>query len=450
MKTTIHKIVGLLVFVSILLAGCAPATPETIVQTDASPVKEKEVVVTATPAPEDETVTITVTQWHTMEEQFEGPFMKIVEAFEAENPNIKVEVVGIPWSETTGQLTIRAAGGTAPDVALVNGGDPAIFAAMGALEPVEGLVPQETLDSMQWAKAALIDIPSYQGVQYGLTWYVFTFPLIYNKVAMEAAGLDPANPPATWDEFESALVQVGKAGNDLYGLGGDFTQGSWGGRFFYRWLWAYGADVLDSEGNIAFDSPEAIAALEALTKLYRENDHAITFGIGTYDAREVFARDKVAFLNEAAWMRSILRDLSGKGEAYDASWGVAPWPSDYTYISSHAWVIFKQSKHKEEAAKFINFVVSNRDMQELWAEVFGSIPPQQEYQDFELFQDAYYTEFLAGLKNGRGEISHPQGELIASSVAVAVQEALSGVAEPADALKRAANSARLALGQPMQ
>ena len=397
-----------------------------------------------------EPVTITVTQWHTMEAQFEGPFMEIVAAFEAENPDIKVDVVGIPWGDTTPQLTIRTGGGTPPDVALVNSGDPAIFAAMGALAPIVEVVSAETLEQMQWAKGALIDAPSYQGIQYGFTWYVFTFPMQYNKNVMTAAGLDPDSPPATWEEFLAAIIQVGEAGDGAIGLGGNFTQGSWGGKFYAAFLWAHGADVLDVEGNVIFDSPEAVAALQELVDVYQQSPNAIGFGTGNYEARLGFSTNQVAFMREAGWIRTITRDLSGEGDAFDDDWGVAPWPAGHTYTGGHVWVVFQQSENKEAAGRFIEFVVTNREMQEKWSQVFGSIPPIQEFHDFAMYDDPFFDEFLVGLGTGRSDAPHPLADLVATYLSIAFTEALSGTASPEDALKRAANNARIALGQPMQ
>ena len=202
-----------------------------------------------------------------------------------------------------------------------------------------------------------------------LPWYVFGFSLVYNKDILAQAGYD--GPPATFDEFEEQIAAIAALDGDIIGLGADFSNGAGAGQQLYRWIWAYGGDVFDGEGNVVFDSPEAVAALAALADLQASNGDALTVGINTYAAREVFANEQVAFLGEAAWIRSILRDLSGQGEAFDDSWGVAPWPSgvDGTSIpsvSSHVWAIFKQSDHPEESMAFIDFLVSNAEHQETW------------------------------------------------------------------------------------
>ena len=141
---------------------------------------------------------------------------------------------------------------------------------------------------------------------------------------------------------------------------------------------------------------------------------------------------------------------AAKAKTFDDEWGVAAWPAGHTYTGGHVWVVFQQSEHKEAAGKFIEFVVTNREMQELWSQVFGSIPPIQDFHDFAMYDDPFFDEFLVGLGTGRSDAPHPQADLVATYLSIAFTEALSGAASPEDALKRAANNARIALGQPMQ
>ena len=346
-------------------------------------------------------VTIEVTNWHTTEEQFGVPFREIVADFEAKNPGIKVELVDLPWFGTLENLTVRAAGGDAPDVALLSEFWVPSLAAQGALQPMNDLVPADTLASLEWARGSLLDPYTFDGDLVALPWYVFGFSLVYNKDILAQAGYD--GPPATFDEFEEQIAAIAALDGDVIGLGADFSNGAGAGQQFYRWIWAYGGDVFDSEGNIVFDSPEAVSALTALAGLQASDGDALTVGINSYAAREVFANEQVAFVGEAAWIRSILRNLSGQGEAFDDSWGVAPWPSgvdgaSIPPVSSHTWAIFKQSEHPEAAMAFINFLVSNAEHQETWAEVFGSTPVFQDQLDFAVFDDPYYAPFLAALE----------------------------------------------------
>jgi multiple sugar transport system substrate-binding protein len=399
-----------------------------------------------------EDVTLKVTEWHTMEEQFDAPFRKIVADFESKNPGIKIDVVGIPWMDTLNTLIVRTSGGEAPDVALLSDNWIPTLASMGALAPLQSLTPKETLAEMEWAHTSLIDpVTDAKGNLNALPWYVFGFALVYDKELLAKAGIDA--PPTKISELETDIDKVAKLGGRVFGYGSNFTGSAGAGEQFYRWLWAYGGNVLTPDGKVAFDGPEGVAALSALAKLEHNAKNAVTLGIDNYAAREVFAKGNAGFIEEAAWIRPILRNLSGEGEAFDSKWGVVPWPTSNVtgsaapLVSGHYWAIFKQCKHPQEAMKFVNFMLSNRQHQEEWARIFGSNPVFKSQQDLELFKtDSYYGAFSKALATGHTLPMHPQESVIATNIAGAVQEALAG-GDPATALKKAGDSTRRILGQ---
>ena len=62
-----------------------------------------------------------------------------VKSFEAENPDIKVEVTTVPYPEYQQRLLTAVQGGNAPDVSTVDQIWVAAFAAAGAIEPLDEL-----------------------------------------------------------------------------------------------------------------------------------------------------------------------------------------------------------------------------------------------------------------------------------------------------------------------
>ncbi|MCD6400740.1 MAG: hypothetical protein J7L73_02315, partial [Anaerolineales bacterium] len=76
--------VGIFIVLALVLSACKPTTTEApSVETEA-PAKTEEVT-TAAKEP------VTVTYWHTMSDPETAQLEKVVEAFEAENPNITIE-----------------------------------------------------------------------------------------------------------------------------------------------------------------------------------------------------------------------------------------------------------------------------------------------------------------------------------------------------------------------
>ncbi|HEX5499296.1 MAG TPA: extracellular solute-binding protein, partial [Thermomicrobiales bacterium] len=72
---------------------------------------------------------------------------------------------------------------------------------------------------------------TWDGKIWSAAWYLQpSYPIVYNKAAFTAAGLDPANPPKTWDDFLAACDAFQAKGMPLVGLG---VKDTWGaGRFW--------------------------------------------------------------------------------------------------------------------------------------------------------------------------------------------------------------------------
>ncbi|MFL6111193.1 MAG: ABC transporter substrate-binding protein, partial [Catenulispora sp.] len=72
---------------------------------------------------------------------------------------------------------------------------------------------------------------TWDGKIWSAAWYLQpSYPIVYNKQAFSAAGLDPTKPPATWDDFLAACDAFQKKGMPLVGLG---VKDTWGtGRFW--------------------------------------------------------------------------------------------------------------------------------------------------------------------------------------------------------------------------
>ena len=100
-----------------ILAACAPAaTPTAEIVKETVLVEEKvevEKLVTTTPEPAGP---VTITFWHGYN-PVETEFLDetVIPAFEAANPNIKVETLSVPYDDFRRKLVTSLAGGTPPD-----------------------------------------------------------------------------------------------------------------------------------------------------------------------------------------------------------------------------------------------------------------------------------------------------------------------------------------------
>src|SRR5262245_29861347 len=126
-----------------------------------------------------------------------------VKSFEAENPDIKVEVTTVPYPEYQQRLLTAVQGGTAPDVSTIDQIWVAAFAAAGVIEPLDERVASakisaDTFFPGAWASA------NYDGRLWGIPFNVDVWQFsFYNEDLLKAAAIDPASL-ATFEDLKAA------------------------------------------------------------------------------------------------------------------------------------------------------------------------------------------------------------------------------------------------------
>lgn len=122
-------------------------------------------------------------------------------AFAEEHPDVELEIVNQPFDQYYTLLGSAIEAGTGPDLALYNGGTQ-LKSRANSLVPVT-----EELADLQ---DKLAGWPAFQsdGETYSAPMFLQGFPIYYNKALFEDAGLDPENPPATWDELTEACSAI--------------------------------------------------------------------------------------------------------------------------------------------------------------------------------------------------------------------------------------------------
>ncbi|MET8988168.1 extracellular solute-binding protein [Nonomuraea wenchangensis] len=133
--------------------------------------------------------------------------------FAKRHPGFTVEFVAQPFDQYYTLLGTAIQAGKGPDVMLFNGGGQ-IRDRVDALLPLDQYVAEDKNRLAGW------DAFSKDGKTYAAPVTLQGHPIYYNKTLYEKAGLDPAAPPKTWDEFVSGCAAVKKAtGATCFALG---------------------------------------------------------------------------------------------------------------------------------------------------------------------------------------------------------------------------------------
>lgn len=334
----------------------------------------------------EEKITLTFATWGVSEESTTGIYKEIEDSYEALNPNVDIEYIGIPFGDIKQQTFVMSATGEAPDIIQTHTAWFSTYATSDVAVPLDGLLGDDYVNDL---------IPSlradytYNGELKGIPWAPTPYVLYWNKELFEQAGLDPEQPPKTYAEmveYAEAISQLKTANGDkIYGLGEPTDMVPINGMVALRNFYGFGGSIYDADGNVNVNTPEIVAAYDYYKHL-AVNELTPT-SAKLKDLRNLFSIGRLGMYMDESGARNVFRNLSGEGEAFDAKWGVSLVPFNAEEVSvsvgaAHGLVISKDSANKEAAAEFLKFV-TGEDMMKAYhdagdvlsgRESIGSLP----------------------------------------------------------------------------
>ncbi len=351
----------------------------------------------------DATTTIQFMNWGSAEEATKDAFAAMIADFEAKNPTIKVENVGLPFNQMFEQLLILNAGGNPPDVAQLHG------SWVSALQSADTLTVLDDRFSPEfWADfyPAVKDSLRYGGKLYASPWSPSPVVLYYNKTLLAKAGYTEG--PKTMSElFEmaTAISNLGadEKGNTIYGLGVQSKKMGNAGFYFLPYLWDQGGDLVDAQGNVTIDSPAMVKALSEIQVLF---DKKVTpAGLEIKDLRNLFAQGNLGFHFDGDFGYATFLPLSPKKEAFAEEIGICKVPGDNTgFFIEHNLGIFEKSKKKEAAAKFVEYL-SGPEAMDIYNQYGGNkTPARYSVAELPYYKDpknAHMQQFIVALEDCR-------------------------------------------------
>lgn len=272
----------------------------------------------------------------------------IVDAFEAENPDITVEVTTAPYSDYFTQLQTDLAAGTEADVFDVDAGSFPNIQASGALAELTDV------DASAY-RTSVLETYAVDGAQYGLPTSFSDVVLFYNKDLFDAAGVEYPTSDWTWDDELAAAEALT---DTAAGVWGDYQPISY--YEYYKTVQQAGGEFLNADNTeAAFDSEAGLRAANWLAGKSGTVMPTAEDGAGTPDFdSNLFKDGKLAMWHTGIWMISLVGDLPFE-------WDIAVEPGDVQKASavfSNAAVVSANSEHKEAAQKWAEFLTSSQTM----------------------------------------------------------------------------------------
>lgn len=189
-------------------------------------------------------------------------FEQDVAAFEKQNPDIDVVAHDAFPCQDPKTFDAKLAGGQMEDVFYTYFTDARHVVDINQAADLTPYVKE--LKRYGTIQQQLRDIYTVDGKIYGIPRTGYSMGLIYNKKLFEQAGLDPEQPPATWEEVRTAAKKIAGLGDGTVGYA-DYSAQNQGGWHFTAELYSQGGDVVNADGKKAtVDTPEGRAVLQNL------------------------------------------------------------------------------------------------------------------------------------------------------------------------------------------
>jgi ABC-type glycerol-3-phosphate transport system substrate-binding protein len=303
----------------------------------------------------------TVRMWSWYSEQ-EAEFPKLVEKFQAANPNIKVEnrIFGNP-DQYLPALQAAVAGGDVPEIFAPHT-RALTYGTGGISADLKAELGDDFLaDFFESANQEY----TLDGKQYAVGWMAQTFGLFYNPEIMEKAGVD-AESIETWDDLMAAAPKIKAA--DKYGVSISCNPGTSAMDFFLPLLTQVSDDPtfflrLDQGlDGITWEDPVVVQALELQKRIV---DAGVfqpgTTGTSGEQASQLFYTEKAAMLFNGSWTPQNL--VQNASKEFVKKYKVMKNPAIRTgakhWTANQAgagWAVSETSKNKDAALTFLKFL----------------------------------------------------------------------------------------------
>lgn len=288
----------------------------------------------------------------------------LVPAFNKIYPNIKIQVLEIPYDEANNKFRLAMNSGSGfPDVWTSEGPVTGEYIQRGALLDItdKALPYKNDFVNYKWAEVT-------RGSRiYALPWDTAPVGLFYRRDLFQDAGVNPETIN-TWDDFIAAGKKITKDRNGdgkpdqfitLMSRKSDIHE------TFMTLLNEFGGTLFDQNGKPAFNSPAGLQAVNLMKKIL---DAGIVADIGWWSPEffQGIKTGQIASLAQGVWMGGQIKEtapgLAGK-------WGVIPLPAARSggirtaVRGGSNLAIPAKAKNSDAAWKFVEFAMTHKDSQ---------------------------------------------------------------------------------------
>jgi len=332
-----------------MLAACAQATPAPSEGEPAQPEVEAE-------EPEQmEPITLRFMSGETDPPSVEA-YNEIFAAYEAEHPNVTIELELINADDLHTKIGTLIATGNPPDLAQLDPQQVYPFATEGHLLILDELIDQVGREDFLGGSLFEVNGHVYHMPYAGAGSVNWIRADLFEEYGVKI----PTNQAELLDAAEKLTLDTDGDGTiDIYGIALPAGTNKWTGHVFNTAMWQNGQTMFDCDFNVTFDTPETVEALRLYGELTKFSPPGIG-GYSYYESIEAIGSGAVAMSpymgRTLSWIAQNSPDLLDKIKAIPL---VFFDENNANYGGWNVYTVFSASKHPEEAKDFLAYLTTD-------------------------------------------------------------------------------------------
>lgn len=308
-----------------------------------------------------------------------GIITSLINKFEADNPDIDVNVTTVEWPGYD-QLNAQLASGAAPDVVSMHYSAISDYQSRGLIDPIDEVLSAQGISPDSFTEAARGGVTK-EGQLFGLPFDNWTMLFHVNMNLMKQAGLVNADGKPILPTSADELIAQGKQFKEKTGkpylvqiLANETAAYA---RVLYTLLQQQNADFFADPTKITLNTPEAKNVVELMKKI--KDEGLTTTGLDYAASVTSFTNGDGGIAVNGTWLiGDFVAQSEKEGTALAGGYTVYPVPQlypgrDSTYADGHSWVMPHKDRTPEQTeaiGKLFKFLAEN-DFQ--WART-GHLP----------------------------------------------------------------------------
>lgn len=382
---------------------------------------------------EDDGVT-RIQLWHQMQTEDRAVLARVIEAYDAQNYSVQIEVIYKETEELRSSFQSAALAGLGPDLIYGPSDQVGPLATMQFVQPLD-----QWFSNDECARFDDRAVVKFKGKTYQLADRIGNhLALVYNKKLLPI-------PPRTTDELlqlgrEATKDLTGDGITDQWGIVWNFTEPF----FFIPWLSGFGGWVLDDNAHPSLNTAAAANAFRFVRSL-REDYKMVPPDCDYNTADALFKEGRAAMLINGPWSWS---SYGAAGIDYGlaripqvSSTGL--WPAPMVSPLGYSMNVHCKGRQLDAAVLLLKYLLSD-SVQQQFVESTGIIPSSLAVRSDSMYVTRpHVAESLSQFEVGKAMPIVPELRAVWDAMRASYQSVLGGNLTPEDAAAKMQSDAEM-------